>query len=144
MWVIEKAEVGRLVTRMWEKDYKEWKMFFHIMYMRQACVRRNYLRLWFSMRVAVDWYFLSLLFPKLTLMRPNLHKQTFGDLCHLACGCQLQQPFFDSWVSSFSWPPFTDWRHYVMGFPPHKHFVYSHKFLDLNLTSWPRAWETMS
>lgn len=144
MWVIEKAEVGRLVTRMWEKDYKEWKMFFHIMYMRQACVRRNYLGLWFSMRVAVDWYFLSLLFPKLTLMRPNLHKQTVGDLCHLACGCQLQQPFFDSWVSSFSWPPFTDWRHYVMGFSPHKHFVYSHKFLDLNLTSWPRAWETMS
>lgn len=43
------------------------------------------------MRAVVDRYFLPFLFPKLTPMRPNLHKQTVEDLCHLACGCRLQQ-----------------------------------------------------
>lgn len=122
-------EVGRLETRMWEKDYKECKISFHIMFMRQAAGKKcelvwgDYLRLWFSMRAVVDRYFQSFLFPKLTPMRPNLHKQTVGDLCHLACGCRLQQLLSTSlacdlldWGKLFSWPPITDcmWRHIVL------------------------------
>lgn len=78
-------EVVRLVTGMWEKDYQEWKMFFHIMFMSQAAwkkcglVRGNYLRLSFFMHAVVDRYFLSFLFAKLTLIAPR-SAQT-GEIC---------------------------------------------------------------
>lgn len=63
-------------------------------------VRGNYLGLGF-LRVCCCGPILPVLLilvPKLTRMRPDLHKQTVGDLCHLAYGCQLQQPPQPFWL----------------------------------------------
>lgn len=56
-----------------------------------AVVRGSYLRLSFCMHAVIVRYFSSFLLsrPKLTLLHPDLHKHTVGDLCQLACGCQL-------------------------------------------------------
>lgn len=119
----------------------------------ERLVMGDYLRLRFSMRAVVDRYFLHFLFPKLTPMRPNLHKQTVEDLCHLACGCRLQQlvtslteavPSLDLSLQTAC----GNTLNYVICPPPPPKkknlFVNSPTFVDLNLVSCPPARELSS
>lgn len=124
-------------------------MFFHLMFMSQAAlkqcglVRGNYLRLRFSMRAVVDRDFLSFLFPKLTQMRPDLHKQTFGGFVSFSMWLSATASTFLAcdplnWSKAFSWPPITDcmWRHFVLCV---FFFLLSKSFCEFPQNSWPKS-----